>query len=86
MIRIETACYFAKPYIGPLLRSKSKPLEFVRSFLKGNLTVVLILVGPDQPVFLVWKASEETHLVKPLVHALQVVVSGLGNIAVIQMN
>ena len=45
-------------------------------FLQGNLTVVLIQklklqipLGPDQPVYLVWKASEEAHLVKSLVHA-----------------
>lgn len=49
-------------------------------FLQGNLTVVLIkkwklliCLGPDQLVYLVWKASEEALLVKPLVHVHQVV-------------
>lgn len=50
--------------------------------LQGNLTVVLIQkqkllipTRPDQSVYLVWKASEEAHVVKPLhlVHAHQAV-------------
>jgi hypothetical protein len=51
-----------------------------RIYLQGNLTVVLIQklklqipVGPDQPILLVWKASEEAYLVKPLIYAHQVV-------------
>ena len=47
--------------------------NFGRPFLQGNLSVVLMPPGPDQPFYLVWKASKEAHLVKPLVHAHQVV-------------
>lgn len=62
------------------MRSKSKSLQFL-PFLQGIRTVVqihkwklLVPPDPDQPVYLVWEASEETHLFKPLlVHAHQTV-------------
>lgn len=47
--------------------------NFVRPFLQGNQSVVLMPPGPDQPFYLVWKASKEAQLVKPLVRAHQVV-------------
>ena len=47
--------------------------SFVGPFLQGNLTIVLIPTAPDQPVYLVWKASEEAYVIKLLVHAHQVI-------------
>ena len=51
--------------------------DFVDHFCKGIYVLVqklkrLIPLGPGQSVYLVWKASEEAHLVKPLVHAHRV--------------
>lgn len=36
-------------------------------------TEIVIPLGSDQPVYLVWKALEEEYLVKSLVHAHHVV-------------
>lgn len=43
---------------------------------------LLIPLSPDQSVYLVWKASGKALLIKPLVHAHQV----LSSIAVFQMS